>query len=111
MGLGPKESKPSFPQKVTAPKGAPNVVLILMDDIGFGETSTFGGPVPTPALDKLAANGLRWVRHHAGQGHGHHWCHGFGEIFSARSQPEPVSRGSGLDRPCPLPYLSPMQFA
>ena len=64
MGLGPKESVPSFPAKVEAPIGAPNVLLILMDDIGFGETSTFGGPVPTPTLDKLAASGLRYNRFH-----------------------------------------------
>ena len=48
MVLRPKESTPSFPSKVAAPAGAPNVVLILLDDIGFGETSTFGGPVPYP---------------------------------------------------------------
>ncbi|MBK8335900.1 MAG: arylsulfatase [Sterolibacteriaceae bacterium] len=64
MGLRTKDSTPSFPGNVTAPAGAPNVVLILMDDIGFGETSTFGGPVPTPTLDKLAANGLRYNRFH-----------------------------------------------
>lgn len=64
MGLRTKDSAPSFPSTVNAPAGAPNVVLILMDDIGFGETSTFGGPVPTPTLDKLAANGLRYNRFH-----------------------------------------------
>src|SRR5262245_21389313 len=47
-------SKPDYPQPVRAPQGAPNVLLILLDDVGFGMTSTFGGPVPTPNLDKLA---------------------------------------------------------
>ena len=46
------------------PAGAPNVVVILLDDVGFGQTGTFGGPIPTPALDKLAANGLRYTRFH-----------------------------------------------
>ena len=40
-----------------APAGAPNVLLIMLDDVGFGSCSTFGGPVPTPALDRVAAAG------------------------------------------------------
>ncbi|MGH8585086.1 MAG: arylsulfatase [Gammaproteobacteria bacterium] len=59
-----EDSKPDFPQGVKAPKGAPNVVLILLDDVGFGQPGTFGGPVPTPELDKLAAQGLRYNRFH-----------------------------------------------
>ena len=53
-----KDSTPSYPQPVKAPKGAPNVLIILLDDVGFGMAVTFGGPVPTPNLDKLAADGL-----------------------------------------------------
>ncbi|MCX7098977.1 MAG: arylsulfatase [Methylococcales bacterium] len=64
MGLRPKESMPSFPSKVAAPAGAPNVVLVLMDDVGFGATSTFGGPIPTPTIQKLADNGLSYSRFH-----------------------------------------------
>lgn len=56
--------KPQFPQPVQAPKGAPNVVLILLDDAGFGQFSTFGGGVPSPTMDKLAAEGLRYNRFH-----------------------------------------------
>ncbi|RPD42125.1 arylsulfatase [Chitinophaga barathri] len=55
---------PQFPQPVQAPKGAPNIVLILLDDTGFGQYATFGGGVPSPTLDKLAANGLRYNRFH-----------------------------------------------
>jgi arylsulfatase A-like enzyme len=55
---------PQFPQPVPAPKGAPNVVLILLDDAGFGQFSTFGGRVPSPTMDKLAAEGLRFNRFH-----------------------------------------------
>ncbi|HEY7157019.1 MAG TPA: arylsulfatase [Gemmataceae bacterium] len=53
-----------FPQPVQAPKGAPNIVLILIDDAGFGQFSTFGGGVPSPTMDKLAAEGLRYNRFH-----------------------------------------------
>ncbi len=47
-----------------APAGAPNIVIVLLDDVGFGATSAFGGPVPTPALDALARTGLRYNRFH-----------------------------------------------
>ena len=43
-----------------APEGAPNVVIVLLDDVGFGSFSTFGGPVPAPALERVAADGLRF---------------------------------------------------
>jgi arylsulfatase len=55
---------PQFPQPVQAPKGAPNVVLILIDDAGFGQFSTFGGGVPSPTMDKLATEGLRYNTFH-----------------------------------------------
>ncbi|MCY1390386.1 Arylsulfatase [compost metagenome] len=58
------DSTADFPQPVKAPAGAPNVVLILIDDLGFGQPGTFGGPVPTPNMDKLAADGLRYNRFH-----------------------------------------------
>jgi arylsulfatase len=50
--------------EVKAPAGAPNVVIVLIDDLGFGATSTFGGPIPTPTLDGLAKNGLRYNNFH-----------------------------------------------
>lgn len=50
--------------EVKAPKKAPNVVIVLIDDVGFGATSTFGGPIRTPTLDKLAATGLRFNNFH-----------------------------------------------
>ena len=59
-----KDSKQDFPQPVQAPQGAPNVVVILLDDVGFGQPSTFGGPIPTPQFDKLASQGLRYTRFH-----------------------------------------------
>jgi arylsulfatase A-like enzyme len=49
---------------VKAPKGAPNVVVVLLDDIGFGASSAFGGPINMPTLDKLAATGLKYNRFH-----------------------------------------------
>ncbi|HEV3444935.1 MAG TPA: sulfatase-like hydrolase/transferase, partial [Gemmataceae bacterium] len=59
-----RDSTPSYPLPVKAPKGSPNVLLVLLDDVGFGMCSTFGGPVPTPNLDKLANNGLKYTRFH-----------------------------------------------
>ena len=57
-------SKPVFPRPIEAPKGAPNVLLVLVDDAGFGNPSTFGGPCQTPTLSRLAAAGLRYNRFH-----------------------------------------------
>lgn len=51
---------PPWPAMPTAPKNAPNVLLIMTDDVGFGASSTFGGPIPTPAFDELAAAGVRY---------------------------------------------------
>src|ERR1700745_2798087 len=57
-----KDSIPDFPKGIEAPQGAPNVLLFLMDDVGFGATSTFGGPVDTPSFQRLARKGLRYKR-------------------------------------------------
>ena len=51
---------PTFPQPAQAPRGAPNILLILIDDCGFGQYSTFGGGIPSPTMEKLAAEGLRY---------------------------------------------------
>src|SRR6266550_8259987 len=59
-----KDSKPDKILIVKAPEGAPNVLLVLIDDCGFGQWSTFGGQIPTPNLDRLAKNGLRYTRFH-----------------------------------------------
>jgi len=64
VGATYKDSTPSFPLPVKAAKGSPNVLLILLDDVGFGMCSTFGGPVPTPHMERLAANGLKYNRFH-----------------------------------------------
>jgi arylsulfatase A-like enzyme len=59
------ESKAWWPPRVVPPKGAPNVLLIMTDDSGFGAPSTFGGVVPTPALDRIANSGLRYTQFHS----------------------------------------------
>ena len=64
IGRKASESKPDFPEAVKAPGGAPNVLLILTDDVGFGASSAFGGPIPTPTLERLADNGLRYNEFH-----------------------------------------------
>ena len=51
--------------RVVPPKGAPNVLLIMTDDQGFGAPSTFGGVIPTPAMDRIAAQGLRFTNFHS----------------------------------------------
>jgi arylsulfatase len=62
--LDARQVKPPAPFKVQAPAGAPNVVIVLIDDLGFGGPSTFGGPINTPILDGLAQNGLRYNNFH-----------------------------------------------
>ena len=57
-------TEPPWPQAPVAPAGSPNIVIVLLDDVGFGAASTFGGPAQTPALDRLAAQGLRYNRFH-----------------------------------------------
>src|SRR5262245_42693951 len=64
IGLSYKDSKSDFPQPVHAPEGAPNVLLILLDDVGYGASSTFGGPINTPTLERLAKNGLKYTNFH-----------------------------------------------
>jgi arylsulfatase len=64
IGRTVKDSKPDFPKGVEAPKGAPNVLLILTDDVGFGASSTFGGPIQTPNFQRLADSGLRYNMFH-----------------------------------------------
>jgi arylsulfatase len=59
-----KDSIPDFPKGAEPPKGAPNVLLIMTDDVGFGASSTFGGPVPTPTFDRVANSGLRYTMYH-----------------------------------------------
>src|SRR5512147_1572074 len=60
-----KTSKPWWAPTVVPPKGAPNVLLIMTDDSGFGVPSTFGGVIPTPNLDRIAKNGLRYTQFHS----------------------------------------------
>ena len=64
IGLNAAQSKPYWPMRVVPPKGAPNILLIMTDDVGFSAPSTFGGVIPTPALDRIAANGLRYTNFH-----------------------------------------------
>jgi arylsulfatase len=60
-----QDSEPCWPPTVVPPKGAPNVLLIMTDDVGFGAPSTFGGVIPTPAMDRIANAGLRYTQFHS----------------------------------------------
>src|SRR4029077_3343172 len=58
-------SKPWWPPTVVPPKGAPNILLIMTDDQGYGVSGTFGGVIPTPAMDRIAKAGLRYTQFHS----------------------------------------------
>jgi arylsulfatase len=93
--LNASQSKPAWPPRVVPPKGAPNILLIMTDDVGFAAPSTFGGVIPTPSLDRIAANGLRYTNFHSTSlcsptraalitGRNHHSV-GFGVVSEAAS--------------------------
>jgi arylsulfatase A-like enzyme len=60
-----KDSTPWWPSRVVPPKGAPNILLIMTDDQGYGVSGTFGGVIPTPAMDRIANAGLRYTEFHS----------------------------------------------
>jgi arylsulfatase len=87
------ESKPWWPPTIVPPKGAPNVLLIMLDDAGYGAEGTFGGVIPTPAFDRVARAGLRYTMFHSAAlcsptraalitGRNHHSVH-FGVVAEA----------------------------
>jgi len=65
IGLDAKDSKSYWNPQIVPPKGAPNVLLIMTDDAGYGVSSTFGGVIPTPILDRIASRGLRYTQFHS----------------------------------------------
>lgn len=65
IGLDAKDSKTFWPPQIVPPKGAPNILLIMTDDAGYGVAGTFGGVIPTPALDRVAQAGLRYTQFHS----------------------------------------------
>jgi arylsulfatase A-like enzyme len=60
-----KDSKSWWPPRIVPPKGAPNILLIMTDDQGYGVSGTFGGVIPTPAMDRIAKAGLRYTEFHS----------------------------------------------
>jgi arylsulfatase len=93
--LDAAQSRSAWPMRVVPPKGAPNILLIMTDDVGFAAPSTFGGVIPTPALDRIANDGLRYTNFHSTSlcsptraalitGRNHHSV-GFGVISEAAS--------------------------
>lgn len=64
IGLTYNDSTPCWPQAAQPPKGAPNVIFIVLDDVGFGQLGCFGGPIETPNIDRLASSGLRYTNFH-----------------------------------------------
>jgi arylsulfatase len=84
-----------------APQGAPNVVIVMLDDVGFGAASTFGGPVPTPALEALAKGGLRYNRFHTTA-----ICSPTRAALLTGRNPHAVGIGAVLNMPSPYPGYS-----
>jgi hypothetical protein len=64
INLDAQNSTPYWQPQVVPPKGAPNILLIITDDVGFAAPSTFGGVIPTPTLDRIANMGLRYTQFH-----------------------------------------------
>ena len=64
INLNAAQSRPAWPPRIVPPKDAPNILLIMTDDVGFAAPSTFGGVIPTPTLDRIASNGLRYTNFH-----------------------------------------------
>ena len=110
------QSKPWWAPRVVPPKKAPNILLIMTDDSGFGVPSTFGGVIPTPTMDRIAESGLRYNNIHSTAlcsptraalitGRNHHSA-GFG-VISEQSTGFPRlqqhhSQGQGHHRPRPI---------
>ena len=65
INLNAVQSKPCWPPAIVPPKNAPNILLIMTDDVGFAAPSTFGGVIPTTALDRVASAGLRYTNFHS----------------------------------------------
>jgi arylsulfatase A-like enzyme len=65
INLSAQDSKPYWQPQVVPPKGAPNVLLIMTDDAGYGVSGTFGGVIPTPHMDRIANMGLRYTQFHS----------------------------------------------
>ena len=64
IGRTVAESSPAWPAPQRTPEGSPNVIFFVLDDVGYGQMSAFGGLVNTPNLDRLADNGLRFTNMH-----------------------------------------------
>jgi arylsulfatase len=65
INMAAKDSKSYWPPQIVPPKGAPNVLLIMTDDQGYGVSGTFGGVIPTPNMDRVAKMGLRYTQFHS----------------------------------------------
>src|SRR3974390_105829 len=100
IGKTTADSRESWELNIKAPQGAPNVIWILLDDVGFGASSTFGGVIQTPNFDTLASKGLRYTNFHTAgicapsraallTGRNHHFVHmgGFAHVALAAGFP------------------------
>jgi arylsulfatase len=74
IGRFVKDSAPYWPPQPRAPEGAPNILVILFDDVGFSDFGCYGSPIATPTIDRLAANGLRYSGFHTTAMCSNHAC-------------------------------------
>lgn len=64
FGIRLAESTPHYFEYPTPPSGAPNILMVVLDDVGFAQLGCFGAPIDTPNIDQLAGSGLRYNRFH-----------------------------------------------
>src|SRR5215467_11020584 len=64
IGRTYRDSQPWWPTEPSAPKEAPNVVIIVLDDVGFSDLGCYGSEIPTPSMDRLAQGGARYSNFH-----------------------------------------------
>ena len=64
IGRTYRDSRPWWPEEPCAPKGAPNIVFIVLDDVGFADLGCYGSEIATPHMDRLGANGVRYSNFH-----------------------------------------------
>lgn len=88
---------------VKPPEGAPNVVIALIDDMGFGASSVFGGPVPMPTAEKIAKKGMRFNRFHTTAVCAPLVQHFFQDTITIQTIWDPLRRWELLSREIPVP--------